>query len=96
MLTWERTSQKKVKIELVGLELQTFCIFKNSLPRSKPNRISLARTHEANFVLTWWKSHFKNKLCLVYRVSWVELRTMFYIIESLAGLFCVDLQENFP
>ena len=48
-------------------------------------------------MLTWGESHLKYKICLMYIGSvGFELGTIFYLLESLAGLFCVDMQENFP
>ena len=70
VLTWKRTSQKKIKIGSVGFELRTFCTFKNSLPREQTQvDLILART-EPNFGK---KSFQEQDMCLqdMYRVSWV-------------------------
>ena len=54
----------------------------------------LART-EANFLLTWEKVISRTSYVLRIGSIGFELGIMFYLLESLAGLFCVDLQENF-
>ena len=46
-------------------------------------------------MLTWEKVISRTRYVLRIGSAGFELRTMFYLLESLAGLFCVDLQENF-
>ena len=45
-------------------------------------------------MLTWEKVISRTKYILRIGSVEFELGTMFYLLESLAGLFCVDL--NFP
>ena len=47
-------------------------------------------------MLTWAKVISKTRYVLPIGSVGFELGTMFYLLESLAGLFCVDLQEKFP
>ena len=47
-------------------------------------------------MLTWEKVIPRIRYVLLIGSVGFELGTMFYLLESLAGLFCVDLQENCP
>ena len=63
----KRKSKKKITIGSVGLEMRTFCTFKNSLLTQEQTQVDLilART-ETNFVLTWEKviSRTRYVLCI--------------------------------
>ena len=47
-------------------------------------------------MLTWEKAISRTRYVLRIGSVEFELETIFYLLESLAGLFCVDLQKNFP
>ena len=47
-------------------------------------------------MLTYEKVISRTRYALRIGSAGFELGTMFYLLESLAGLFCIDLQENFP
>ena len=47
-------------------------------------------------MLTWEKVISRTRYALHIESAGFELGTMFYLLEILAGLFCIDLQENFP
>ena len=48
-------------------------------------------------MLTWEKVISRTRYVLRIGSVGFESGTMFHVLlESLAGLFCVDLQENFP
>ena len=47
-------------------------------------------------MLTWEKVISRTRYVLCIGSAGFELGAMFYVLESLAGLFSIDLQENFP